>query len=237
MYLEESQCFSSFIQSNCRWVIGNGKSILLQYDRWIDQDPIATRFPNFQFSGIDLVSDIIEDNSLHIPPQLSFLIKDFLSFSTNSMIIGGSTIRGHPFWQGTPTGNLSIKEAWNSLRTKGTTTPWSGLIWNKLVNPRMACFSWKLMHRKTPIESWAKQKVQSIASRCFNDEESDSHLFFSCDLAIQLWNWILNLYGVHHPPLHYASDIWATLAKGKDVLGRKCAAAIFFHSIFVLWSL
>ena len=150
------------------------------------------------------------------------------------MIIGGSAIRDHPFWQVTPTGNLSIKEAWNSLRTRATITPWSGLIWNKLVNPRLTCFSWRLMHRKTPTKSWAKQKGWSLASRCFNclnDEESDCHIFFSCDLAFRLWNWILSHYGVHPPPLCSASDIWTILAKRQRCPRKKVCSCCFlpFH--------
>lgn len=118
--------FSSLIQRNSRWVIGNGQSILLWFDNWIDHDPIATRFPNLQFSKSDLVADILVESSWHIPNQLPSQLKDFLTVSTNSMIIGDSSSRDLLHWQGS--GSLSIKPAWNMLRTRATETPSFRLI-------------------------------------------------------------------------------------------------------------
>lgn len=59
--------FSSLIQRNNRWVVGNGHSISLWFDNWIDQDPIASWFPYIQFSDMELVAEIIMDNAWQIP--------------------------------------------------------------------------------------------------------------------------------------------------------------------------
>ena len=55
--------FTPLIQRNRRWVVGNSQSILLWFDTWTDQDPIATRFPIIQFSESELVAEIIMKNS------------------------------------------------------------------------------------------------------------------------------------------------------------------------------
>lgn len=71
-------------------------------------------------------------------------------------------------WLSNSTCKLSLYEAWNLLRTTNIVKSWSRLIWNKFVNSRLACLSWHLMHRRTPIEDWAKHKWSSLASRCHN---------------------------------------------------------------------
>lgn len=232
--------FSSLIQRDSRWVVGNGRSISLWFDKWIDHDPITPRFPSIQFSELDLVADIIVDNAWYIPIQLPIQLQEFLALSTNPIPIGDSTAPDSLSWDGSTTCNFSLREAWNLLRTKAAETTWYGLNWNKFINPRLACLSWRLMHRKTPTNFWAKQRGWSLASRCYNclcGEESDLHLFFSCNLANQLWHRLPSPYGVQPSSPFSASAICTTLATDRDVLGRKFAASIFFHAIFVLWSL
>lgn len=109
-----------------------------------------------------------------------------------------------------------------------------------MVNPSLACLSWRLMHRSTPTDEWAKRKGWSLTSRChncFSEEESDLHLFFTCSLAKKIWCWLLSFCVVRVPSSFSAASIWDSIAKDGDGSGRKCAAAIFLHAIFVLWQL
>lgn len=110
--------FSSLIQRKSRWVIGNGHSISLWFDRWIDQVLIAARFPSLQFSDLNLVADIIGENSRHIPNHLPTQLKHFLALSTNSISIGSCSEGDLLQWKDSTSGDLSIKEAWNLLRTR-----------------------------------------------------------------------------------------------------------------------
>ncbi|XXG86601.1 hypothetical protein AAC387_Pa11g1463 [Persea americana] len=72
---------------------------------------------------------------------------------------------------------------------------------------------------------------------CFSSEETESPLFFSCNLAYQFWFWLLSIIG-SVPPSHLSpSFIWEAIAYDGDANGRKCATAIFFHAISILWSL
>ena len=79
-----------------------------------------------------------------------------------------------------------------------------------------------------------------LASRyyiCHLGEESDSHLFFCCSLATAFWSWLVHLWHRSLPgPLSIAT-IWKVFSKVGDGSGRKCAAAIFFLSISILWHL
>ncbi|XXG88201.1 hypothetical protein AAC387_Pa12g0445 [Persea americana] len=220
-------------------VTGNGKSINLWHDNWIDNDPISSKFNQFQFSENDLVSYLISEVEWRIPSQLSGSLQEFLSQATNLIPLGLPPVPDSLFWKNS-SGKFSLQEAWNLLRTPDSIKTWSSLILNNLVNPWLACHSWRLMHRRTPTEIWAKSKGWSMASRCHNcfiEEESDLHLFFSCSLAQKFWAWLLSPYEVRLLYPISASSIWNSVAKKADVLGRKCAATIFFHAIFIPWQL
>lgn len=82
---------SFFLQRDSRWVVGNCHSIIFWFNKWIDHDPIASKFPNIQFSEIDSVADIIVDNAWHIPTQLLTELQEFLFHSTSLISIGDNS--------------------------------------------------------------------------------------------------------------------------------------------------
>lgn len=223
-----------YLQRGRSWKLRNGLSIKVWFDNWIDHDPIASRFPHLDFSKWDLVADIIQNNCLCIPTHLLAELQAFLLQSTSHIPIGGISVPDTLSWQGNHSRNLSLKEARHTLRTRQAVVNWSGLVWNKIINSRLACFCWHLLQRKTPTDHWAKHRGWSMASKCcysLSNDETELHLFF------QLWTWLLS----HVGPTPYfplsASASWTAIAQGVDVVGRKSVAAIFFHVISILWSL
>ena len=124
------------------------------------------------------------------------------------------------------------------LRTSAAGLSWTGLIWNKYVNPQLAAFSWRLLHRKTPIDFMAKNKGCSMASGCHNchlSEESNYHLLCSCNMVNALWSWLLAPCGSTLPAPTSAVAIWEVVSLGGDASGRQLVAAVFFHAICILW--
>ncbi|XXG73296.1 hypothetical protein AAC387_Pa07g2242 [Persea americana] len=94
-------------------------------------------------------------------------------------------------WKGAPDGQLSMKLAWNNIRSKGENLQWPSLIWNGISFHKISCFGWRLMHNRTPIGSRLQHLRFSLASRCSiccNGVDSSSHLFFSCAQARSLWH-------------------------------------------------
>ena len=83
-------------------------------------------------------------------------LMDFLYQASIGVLVADSSNMDTLSWLDTSSGNLPLKVAWSLMRSHGTNLPWTGLIWNKFVNPRMACFSWRLLHRKTPTYHLAK---------------------------------------------------------------------------------
>lgn len=146
---------SPFLQQGNKWTVGNGLSISLWYDHWLDNHTISSRFPNIQFSPLDRVSEIIHDNSWNIPPNLLAQLQEFLLHSTDDIMVADSPFPDLLSRMDSPSGILTLKSAWHLLRLRANSLPWIILIQNKFVNPRLAVFSWLLLHRKTPIESVA----------------------------------------------------------------------------------
>ena len=180
MHLEKD-----FIQRGSSWALQNGLSLLLWFDNWIDLDPIVHRFPLFLFSERDWFVDIIQGNSWKIPTNIPAEVLGFLLQQTNLIPTRDTLAPDTLSWKGNSTGVLSLKGAWDTLRSREAVVEWHGLVWNKLTNPRLSCFSWRLLLRKMPTDFWAMQKGCSMASRCYSCHsygELDLHLFFTCSI-------------------------------------------------------
>lgn len=232
--------FSSFLQKDSRWKVGNGSFISLWFDNWLDNGPIASRFPLLQFSQSDLVKDIIQGNSWLIPSHLPDGLRAFLLQAANQFLLGGPSVKDTLSWQGHPTSSLSLKAAWNILRTSADKVVRVGLILAKFCFSKSCLFQLAPPPQENPTDYWAKNRGRSLACKCFScssSEEDESHLFFSCNLAYQFWTWLLSILGSVSPPAFTPSFIWQAFANGGDANGRKCIAAIFLHVISVLWFL
>lgn len=103
---------------------------------------------------MDSVADIVYEIFWRIPFHLPLELKGFLYQATRHISVGDILAPETLSWQGNSTGILSLKEAWNLLRSHAIEIPWSGLIWSKFVSPYLASMSWRLPQRKTSKESW-----------------------------------------------------------------------------------
>ncbi|XXG52025.1 hypothetical protein AAC387_Pa03g0450 [Persea americana] len=102
---------------------------------------------------------------------------------TSSNLLPCPASRDSISWKGAPDGQLSLKLAWNSIRSRGDNLQWPKLIWNGTSLPRIfSYFGRRLMHNRTPTNSRLQRLGFSLASRCSiccNGVDSSSDLFFS----------------------------------------------------------
>ena len=186
--------------------MGNGHSIQLCLDNWIDHDSIAKRFPLLHFSETDRVEDIIQGLSWSIPVTIPARVRSFLLQKTE-LIPLSTSILDKLSWIGHASGALSLKSAWNTLRSSREAIVWSGLAWNKIINPRLSCFSWRLLLRKTPTDTLVMHTGCSMASRCYScytDSESDLHLLSALAMGVDspgMKTSSSNLFPSHQYPL------------------------------------
>lgn len=126
----------------------------------------------------------------HLPQT----IMQHLQSATN-IIIHASLQADLVSWVGSTNGNLSFQTTWNLVRSRAIVVPQSSLLWNMIVNLRISCFVWRLIHKRTPMQNCTRSIGVQLASRCalcYSNEDSEMHLFFSCSFSRNLWCWILS---------------------------------------------
>ena len=97
---------SILLQKGSRWKVGNGTSISLWFDNWLDNDPIASKFPHHPFSNKYLVVDLTQENSWLIPTHLPVDLQAFLLQSNNHLFLGGHLAKDTLSWQRNSSGIL-----------------------------------------------------------------------------------------------------------------------------------
>ncbi|XXG48919.1 hypothetical protein AAC387_Pa02g3239 [Persea americana] len=225
------------IQEGISWIVGNGQEINLLHDNWSAKTPFSVNFPHLNFPDDQRLGSLHQVDSWQIPSNLPPDISSQLS-SAISLLSPTLSDKDIPSWKESPDGQLSLKAAWNLIRSRAPKLHWPSLIWNGFSHHTTCCFGWRLMHNRTPTELRLKRLGYSIASRCnlcCQEEDSADHLFFSCDLAISLWRWILSAASSQTPIPFFASSIWMSLTRGNDKEGTKIMAAIFLSVSPATW--
>ncbi|XXG61034.1 hypothetical protein AAC387_Pa04g2792 [Persea americana] len=217
--------------------MGNGQEINLWHDNWRVDNPFSVNFPDLNFPDDHRLSSLYQADSWHIPSNLPPDISSQLS-SAISLLSSTLSDKDIPSWKESPDGQLSLKIAWNLIRSRAPKLHWPSLIWNGISHHTTCCFGWRLMHYKTPTEQRLKRLGYSLASRCnlcCLEKDSADQLFFSCDLAISLWRWILSVASSQNPIPFSASSIWLSLTRGNDKEGTKFMVAIFLSVSRAIW--
>lgn len=135
--------------------MGDGAAIDLWHDCWLDDSPIASLFPQFIFPPNDIFSLLIASGRWLILNHLPPMLKLYLQSATNITIPTPLSVYSIS-WVGNASGILSLQDAWNLVRSRAATVPWSSLVWNNLVNPLISCFVWWPLHKRTPMQNWAR---------------------------------------------------------------------------------
>lgn len=132
---------------------------------------------------------------------------------------------------------MSIKAAWNLVRSRGTPNFWHKFVWNKILPPSATTFAWRLFHNKTPISMWVKRIGAPIASACplcLKNEESEYHILFECHQASQMWTWLCIQTDV--PPLtSTAPSIWRALSADYCSYSRCLIGAVILMVTHAIW--
>ncbi|XP_019434823.1 PREDICTED: uncharacterized protein LOC109341375 [Lupinus angustifolius] len=74
---------------------------------------------------------------------------------------------------------------------------WFKLIWSKAIPPSKSFIVWRWIHQRLPIDDNLQRRgchIVSWCSICRSTTKSSNHLFLSCPLAAQIWNWTGNLF-------------------------------------------
>jgi hypothetical protein len=138
------------------------------------------------------VQDFIVDSHWLIPMELQLEFPNLLPYLQN-ISIPLIEKDDHLIWKHSPSGSLSLKDAYNFERPPDHLCNWTKLIWNTAIPPSKSLLLWRLFHNKLPTDENLTLRgcnLPSICSLCLNQVESSLHLFLHCPFALSLWNWL-----------------------------------------------
>ncbi|OVA06545.1 Ribonuclease H domain [Macleaya cordata] len=198
----------SNMKDHLGWIIGDGKSINLWSDTWCSTVPIA-----------DMID--LDSNILHLKGKVSDLIVDGIwSIPLNVADIlnsAGININSLPppsmdndtlVWKPSLDGCYSVSNGINLYREKLQKPAWPAKIWRHCIHPKRSVIAWKILSGCCATDARIQSRGIQLASRCFlchSDGEDDRHIFWDCKFVVDIWTWVIDLFGFRRPldPLNF----------------------------------
>ncbi|KAK1581223.1 hypothetical protein Q3G72_004127 [Acer saccharum] len=142
--------------------------------------------PLYQLTGSftptnQLISDFYIDGSWNIPPLFPPDVRDSI---IKTIIVESS--KDSFVWLLSKNGDLTSKDAYSSIRNKGSKVLWGCLIWHSYIQPAQSMLLWCIILNRLPTDDNLKAVgmcVPSQCSMCHVAEDGVSHLFFNCKFA------------------------------------------------------
>ena len=243
----------NLLLTGTRSQVGNGKSTLFWYDRWLDNRILKSEFPSlFRKSARPLAT--IEsmgfwDNgcwcwnpswSRPLRPREEGQWASLLDDLHQSFFFENQEDRN--IWIPHKSGSFSVKSCYLEIIKTDITLNRQvfSKIWKGAIPHRIEVFLWiavrgRLNTRKKLVALKIIQEAEIFCPLCKDFPEDDMHLFFQCTYSREVWRWwwsIWNVSWVWPSSLGMALEQWSFPTKIKFF--KKIWAAVF---PIILWSL
>jgi hypothetical protein len=226
------------ILDNSCWIIGNGSSIKFWTHDW--SGSTLMQFLNISSDRMlslhHRVQDFIVDSHWLIPMELQLEFPNLLPYLQN-ISIPLIEKDDHLIWKHSPSGSLSLKDAYNFVRPPDHLYSWAKLIWNTSIPPSKSLLLWRLFHNKLPTDENLTLRgcnLPSICSLCLNQAESSHHLFLNCPFALSLWNWLGSITHLSIN-LNSLSEAFEICNRGWSPQCKLVIIAAFINIINIIW--
>ncbi|KAK1374201.1 hypothetical protein POM88_030394 [Heracleum sosnowskyi] len=174
-------------KENFKWDIRNGNSAFFWEDLWIGREPLCICF-----------------GRLYNISKLKLLVRDFV----NKWMLPTSIV--HDLWS-RPLRVWELEESpySSALGRKFlhgefniSSTVWS-MFWKFKALPKVLMFVWKLSHNVLTTKSFLIMRLgqcigSALCPRCNKEEETQEHIFWSCELAVKIWHEFFQWWGMIH---------------------------------------
>ncbi|XP_019435852.1 PREDICTED: uncharacterized protein LOC109342279 [Lupinus angustifolius] len=93
-----------------------------------------------------------------------------------------------------------MKEAYHFTKPPQAHHNWCSSIWSISIPPSKSFVTWRLFNNRIPTDENLKTRgmaLASICNLCWSNEESSTHLFFNCNFANSIWNWLSTQFGYY----------------------------------------
>jgi len=210
-------------QQHFRWRIGNGRSVSFWFDPWHENGPLNRLFSNQEIyrSGIPRVASVAEA----FASPLGWYVINIMANWWEPLPEFNQQADCFQ-WIRHPSGRFSIASAWELLRPKGNTVPWSSFVWSPSMPPRYQTHLWLITRNRLPTQVLLLSYARITAALCpFCSSRPDSvdHLFFACQVPGNLasfWAAKFNIF--------WRNGSWR---ENLDWASRRFSDRSFYHSL------
>ena len=185
------------LTKNIGWVIGNGHSISIWRDLWLNlskqESPMGP--PTEQSAGL-MVSALVDANS----GQWNIdLIQRLVPEYEEKILCLKPNVTGIPdklIWLGTKSGDYTTKSGYfSTIDEDDGVAPtevgftWRKTVWNLDCAPKVKQFAWKVLKRALPVGERIIERHIDADPKCkrCGCSESITHLLFHCGFAQKVW--------------------------------------------------
>jgi hypothetical protein len=141
------------------------------------------------------------------------------------------------FWDQSPDGNLSLKDAYSFHCPSPQHLPWAKSIWHKSIPPSKSLLVWRCLNNKLPTDDNLILRgcnLPSMCSLCNAHCESSSHLFLDCIFASKIWSWLSYLLNLNctFSNIH---DVFSICNKGWSPLCKLAITTTIINCLNIIW--
>jgi len=226
------------IQSNSIWLLEDGKDISFWNDSWCGP-PLSDLF-NVPESTRSLLkssmNEYISNNHWHLPTQLIVMYPSIVH-QIQQVHIPTFAQKDQQIWKHTSSGVLMQRDAYDFKQHQFIELHWASCIWSKGIPPAKSLFVWRFMHNKVPTDENLMIRgcnIPSMCSLCLKSSENSFHLFFECQFATTLWNWLANTIRM---PFFFSSkeDIWKLCDRAWSPQCKVVIRDALINLISIIW--
>uniref|UniRef100_A0A2N9JAL9 Reverse transcriptase domain-containing protein n=1 Tax=Fagus sylvatica TaxID=28930 RepID=A0A2N9JAL9_FAGSY len=229
--------FSHFLN----FEIGDGATVRFWTDRWCGTTSLKEAYPDLFRITRNKEAWVKEHLQYHnevVSWVLNFIrpIQDWEEESLSSFLdlLYSSSVKGYGLdkmcWCGAQEKGFQVKSFYKAMLPQTAAVgPWRN-IWKPKVPTRVAFFVWTAaLDRILTTDNLRRRWViiMDWCCMCKNSGESSSHLLLHCSVAWELWNFILNLFGLQWVMPRDVRELIACWWTGRAVQSMRNDARLF----------
>lgn len=174
--------------------VGNGQKTNLWHDPWLPQGSLVDQFGQaiIRQSGRGencKVAHLIGNGSWDLWPPTSYEVSQAWNQIKDQPLSANE--EDEIFWKHSPSGEFTVKSAWEVLRQPSQKWDLHRLVWNNKCIPKMSFCNWLAVNQKLKTLSFLSSRGVSLDRTtcvlCKRETEDTNHLFFRCGYSKWIW--------------------------------------------------
>nr|XP_043619800.1 uncharacterized protein LOC122591605 [Erigeron canadensis] len=236
------------IRPHIKYLIGDGCTTSAWFNNWTSIGPLCKyiTYRDITRAGLCLdatVNDVLANGRWKWPVAWFDLLPVLINVTPPVLRPSVSDVITWYDNNGKDSGFFAYS-TWETIQFRKPVVPWVDIVWFAHSIPRHSFHVWLIMREKLKTQDKMKQWDVSgstnfnllCCSLCKRGPNSHQHLFFECNVSLQIWSLVRPLMGFHAVPNRW-SDITSTLLwTSKPNLAKTIIAKLLIAaSAYYLW--